>query len=74
MRALNKTERKAYVRKKAEQRQELRAQIKVLGDERSKHIAAEREKLGQAEAGGFSAAMKQGLRAIAEKKGFTFER
>ena len=73
MRDMNEEERTAYVQDKAEQRKSLRAQIQQLGSARADHIAAERARTAPSKTTGFSAAMQQGLRAIAEKKGFTFE-
>jgi hypothetical protein len=51
----------------------LRAEINKLGSERAKHIADERVRMAPSESTGFFAAVKQGLRAIAEKKGVTFK-
>ncbi|MFT5175526.1 MAG: hypothetical protein ACI8W7_003717 [Gammaproteobacteria bacterium] len=73
MRDMNEQERTGYVQQKADQRKSLRAQIQQLGSARADHIATERARMAPSETTGFSAAMQQGLRAIAEKKGFTFE-
>lgn len=73
MHDMNEEERTVYVQKKAEQRKSLRAQIQQLGSSRADHIAAERARMAPSETTGFSAAMQQGLRSIAEKKGFTFK-
>lgn len=72
MRTMNDDQREAYVKTKAEQRQTLRTRIQKLGADRDEHIAAERERSVGAKSTGFADAMKSGLRAIAEKKGFNF--
>ena len=72
MREMNKAERRDYVQKKADQRQLLRAKIHQLGAERATHIATERARSADSDSSGFSAAMKQGLRAIAGQKGLKF--
>lgn len=73
MRAMDKAKRQAYVQKKAEERESLRSEIAQLGAARAKHIAQQRAKLAGDETTGLADAMKQGLRTIAEKKGFTFK-
>ena len=70
MQALEPAQREAYVREKAERREELQRQIGELADSRSDYIAQQaRETAG---ATGLDAAILEGLREVAATKGFTF--
>jgi hypothetical protein len=70
MQALEPAQREAYVREKAERREELQRQIGELADSRSDYIAEiTRESVG---ATGLDAAILDGLRKVAATKGFSF--
>ena len=70
MQALPPAEREAYVREKAERRQELQQQIGELAASRSEFIAEQsRDSAG---ATGLDAAILEGVREVAAAKGFSF--
>jgi hypothetical protein len=70
MQALAPAEREAYVREKAERREELQRQIGAIAASRSEFIAQQsRESAGAA---GLDAAILEGLREVAATKGFSF--
>jgi Mg-chelatase subunit ChlD len=69
MQALEPAEREAYVREKAERRDELQRQIGTLAGERSRYIADHTEEAAET---GLDAAILDGIREVAEAKGFTF--
>jgi hypothetical protein len=68
MQLMSPAERAAYVRKKAEARKALQAEIGALAAERHDYIEAERRARGDDT--GLDAAMRDGIRSAAEKKGF----
>lgn len=68
MQPMSPAERAAYVREKAEARKGLQAQIGALAAERHDYIEAERRARG--DDAGLDAAMRDGIRSAAEKKGF----
>jgi hypothetical protein len=68
MQPMSPAERAAYVREKTEARQALEAQIGALAAERDDYIEAERRARG--DDAGLDAAMRDGIRSAAEKKGF----
>lgn len=70
MQALEPAEREAYVREKSERRQNLQREIGELAGERSRYIAAESAKAGDAR--GLDTAIVKGIRDIAAAKGFSF--
>jgi hypothetical protein len=72
LQALPPAEREAFVREKAERRQDLQRQIGELAASRSEFIA--RQSRETAGATGLDAAILQGLREVAATKGFSFAR
>jgi hypothetical protein len=72
LQALQPAQREAYVREKAERRQDLQRQVGELAASRSEFIAQQsRESAG---ATGLDVAILEGLRAVAATKGFSFAR
>jgi hypothetical protein len=69
MQALEAAEREAYVREKAERREDLQRQIGELAGERSRYIAEQAQDSAEA---GLDAAIVEGIREVAATKGFTF--
>ncbi len=65
-------ERKAYVEEKSKKREEIQQKIGKLAAERNNYISAERSKMAAESAKGLDAALTEGLRKQAIKKGFTF--
>ena len=61
----------AYVDEVAEKRQRVQDQIQDLAKERAVYIEAKRAEAGTA-GKGLDDAMKQGLRRVAEKRGYAF--
>jgi hypothetical protein len=72
MQALSPVEREAYLKEKSERREDLQRQIGELAAERGRYVAAEKEKAGDAR--GLDEAISEGIRAVAEAKGFSFEK
>jgi hypothetical protein len=70
MQALEPAQREAYVREKAERREDLQRQIGELAASRSEFIAGETRQ--SAGATGLDAAILDGLREVAATKGFSF--
>jgi hypothetical protein len=70
MQALPATEREAYVRDKAERRQDLERQIGELAASRSEYL--KEQSVSSADATGLDAAILDGLREVAATKGFSF--
>jgi len=70
MQALEPAEREAYVREKAERRQELQLEIGELAASRDEFIAEQSR--DSDEATGLDAAILEGVREVAEAKGFSF--
>ena len=70
MQALPPVEREAYVREKAERREDLQRQIGELAASRSEFIKEQSE--SSAGATGLDAAILEGLREVAATKGFSF--
>ena len=73
MQTMDAEERKAYVEELAGQRAQITAEIDVLAKKRMAYIAVERERLAQTGNEGFDAALIEGLKDIARKRGFEFE-
>jgi len=70
---MNVEERQEYVQELADKRQAVSARIQEIGQRRDDYIDAERARLaGDADAG-LDAAIVNGVRELAEKKGFEFE-
>lgn len=72
MKSLNESERKEYVSELAEKREAVASEIAELGRQRSDYIAEERAKLAKSDEAGLDEAILQGVRELAEKKGFEF--
>ncbi len=71
MQAMSIEERKAYVEEQAAKREALRARIATLDEERRDFIAAAREE--EAQTNGLDEVLQEGIRSLAEAKGFTFD-
>jgi Mg-chelatase subunit ChlD len=69
MQALEPAEREAYVRDKAERRDELHRQIGELAAERSRYITDQAQESAET---GLDAAILEGIREVAATKGFSF--
>jgi hypothetical protein len=69
MQALEPAEREAFVREKAERRDELQQQIGALAGERSRYIADHAEESAET---GLDTAILDGIREVAATKGFSF--
>jgi Mg-chelatase subunit ChlD len=69
MQALEPAEREAYVREKAERRDDLQRQIGELAGERSRYIADQAQEGAET---GLDAAILEGIREVAATKGFSF--
>jgi hypothetical protein len=72
MQALALEEREAFVREKAERRDELQRQVGELAAERSRYIEEKRRQQA-GESTGLDAAILDGIRDVAATKGFSFE-
>ena len=70
---MNEEERKEHVRQYAQKRDALQSRVTDLDKDRRVYIANERSKQAETGAKGLDEAMQEGLRSIAEAKGFTFE-
>jgi hypothetical protein len=71
MQSMSESEREGYVGKIAEKRQQVQGQIQTLAKERAAYIEAKRAEAGT-QGNGLDDAMKQGLRRVAEKRGYAF--
>jgi hypothetical protein len=74
MQDMNDEERETYVSEQAKKREVLQAQIGELGKQRRDFIEKERAESAQSGEESLDDVMQRGLRTLAEKKGFTFER
>ncbi len=73
MRAMNEGERQQYVAEQAEKRADLKARIAELAKERRDYIAEQQKQQAGDDAMGLDQAIKEGLRKVAEAKGFAFK-
>lgn len=73
MRELNVEQRKDYVVGLSKKREEISAEIQELGRQRDDYIETERARLASDADLGLDAAIVDGLKEIAESKGFTFD-
>lgn len=73
MQTMDAEERKAYVEELAGQRAQITAEIDGLAKKRMAYIAVERDRLAHTGNEGFDAALIEGLKDIARKRGFEFE-
>jgi hypothetical protein len=72
MQAMESEERLAYVEKKTRKREEIQGRIQALADDRREYIRDERAKLIDSNEKGLDDVIQEGLRALAEEKGFAF--
>ena len=73
MKDMDDEEREEFVAAKAEKRKELRAEIQELARERRAYIDNERKKQSESTPKGLDEVIQEGLKSLAEEKGFTFE-
>ena len=73
MQTMNKKEREEFVEELTVERKVLQDQIGKLDRDRRAYIADEKSKQADADTNGLDEAMQNGLRTLAESKGFTFE-
>jgi len=74
MRDMEAGERAAYVVQKTKKREEIKGRIQELADQRRDYIRKERTKITEGEEKGLDLVIQEGLQALAEEKGFTFEK
>ena len=72
MQAMDEAEREEYVREQTEKREALKAEIQELGNSRRVFIADERKKQAVDTPKGLDVVIQDGLRSLAEEKGFKF--
>lgn len=72
MQEMETEQRAEYVEKKARQRAVVQGRIHALADERQDYIKNERAKLDAGDEKGLDEVIQEGLRTLAEEKGFTF--
>ncbi len=73
MQSMDDEEREEFVKKQAEKRDAIKAEIITLDKDRRDFIAIERERMAQTAPKGLDEVIQEGLRSLAEEKGFTFE-
>lgn len=73
MQAMDQDARHDYIRKQADKRRELQQQINELAEDRRVYVAEKRKAENESSAKGLDEAIQEGLRQVAEAKGFTFE-
>ncbi len=73
MQTMNNREREEFVKEQAEKRESLQAQIQELGKGRQRFIENERKKQAEDAPKGLDEVIQDGLKSLAEDKGFTFE-
>lgn len=73
MRSMSAAEREVFVSEQSKKREDTQARISKLDDERRDYIDRERSLRIQAEGKGLDEVLQNGLRTLAEEKGFTFE-
>lgn len=73
MQSMDDEGREEFVKEKANKREALRAEINSLDKDRRAYIENERKKQADSAPKGLDEVMQEGLKAIAEAKGFTFE-
>ena len=73
MQSMSAKEREVFVSEQSKKREEIQARISKLDDERRDFIDRERSLRIQAEGKGLDEVLQNGLRTLAEQKGFTFE-
>ena len=73
MKDMDDQEREEFVAEKAEKRKELQAKIQELATDRRAYIDSERQKQSETAPKGLDEVIQEGLKSLAEEKGFTFE-
>ena len=73
MQAMEPAEREAYVAAKASEREALEKQVATLAEERRAYMAEKRRAMDSNTPKGLDTVMLEGIRSLAEAKGFTFE-
>ena len=73
MQSMNDEQRQEYVGEQAKKREELQVRISQLDEHRRDYIEKERALRAQDEDKGLDEVMQKGLRALAEKNGYTFD-
>ena len=73
MHTMNDREREEFVKEQAEKREALQAEIQELGKSRRTFIDNERKKQAEDAPKGLDEVIQDGLKSLAEDKGFTFE-
>jgi hypothetical protein len=73
MQSMNDEQRQEYVGEQSRKREELQARISQLDNDRRDYIEKERALRVQDEDKGLDEVMQEGLRALAEKKGYSFD-
>jgi hypothetical protein len=73
MQSMNDEQRQEYVGEQSRKRKELQARISQLDNDRRDYIEKERALRVQDEDKGLDEVMQEGLRALAEKKGYSFD-
>jgi hypothetical protein len=73
MQAMDADARRQYVAELGRKRESISRDIQLLAEKRQDYIVAERERLAESGDKGLDAAMIEGLRGLAEKKGFEFD-
>ena len=72
MQEMETEQRAAYVEQKSKQREVVQGRIRALADDRQDYIKKERAKLDADDEKGLDEVIQEGLRTLAEEKGFTF--
>ena len=73
MQTMNVEEREEFVNEQAQKREALQVEIQELGNSRRTFIADERKKQAEDAPKGLDEVIQDGLKSLAEEKGFTFE-
>jgi len=73
MQSMNDEQRQEYVGEQARKREELQARISRLDEDRRDYIEKERALRAEDEDKGLDEVMQKGLRALAERKGYSFD-
>lgn len=74
MKSLNEEQRREYIGELSRKREAVSDEIAELGEKRQRYIAEERARLASDNDSGLDQAILGGVRALAEKKGFEFDK
>jgi len=72
MQEMEAEQRAAYVEEKANRRAVVQGRIQALAGERQDYVKKERARLADTDEKGLDEVIQEGLRTLAEEKGFTF--